>query len=189
MRGFLFILPTLFCISSIAFAKLLTARQLKTLGISLASAWSIQSFAPASWADDKLRNLPNENLVKIVAEDIQKRQALITADFTRDIYNEKCQFQDEVSVYDLPQYIKGTKALFDASRSHVDLVGDVTVDPNNQAINFHFQEILAFKIPPFYPKVSLSGRVDFSLDSDRLIVYSREHWDQPVIDVLKTVTF
>jgi hypothetical protein len=32
-------------------------------------------------------------MAKIVAEDITVRQALATADFTRDIFDEKCTFQ------------------------------------------------------------------------------------------------
>ena len=48
----------------------------------------------ASEAADKLINLEPSVMAKIVAADITERQALITADFTRDMYSEKCTFQD-----------------------------------------------------------------------------------------------
>jgi hypothetical protein len=45
------------------------------------------------FASTKLINLEPTAMAKIVGEDITVRQALATADFTRDIYDEKCTFQ------------------------------------------------------------------------------------------------
>jgi hypothetical protein len=77
-------------------------------------------------ATTKLTNLEPSEMVKIVAGDISDRQALITADFTRDIYSETATFQDEIDTYPMDKYVSGTKALFNKDKSHVDLVGEVT---------------------------------------------------------------
>jgi hypothetical protein len=51
-------------------------------------------------------NLGPTEISKIVSADISERQALITADFSRDIYSENCKFQDEIDVYPIDQYVK-----------------------------------------------------------------------------------
>lgn len=142
--------------------------------------------------DGKTRNLSDAQLMQIVADDLTIRQALNTADFTRSIYSENCRFQDEIDVYPINEYVKGTKALFDASASHTDLVDSVFIssDPDKlkpRAINLKFKETLAFNLPLVHPKVDLSGRLELRLDNDNLIDYSREFWDQSALDVLKTV--
>lgn len=70
----------------------------------------------------------------------------------------------------------------------MDLTSDVTVDESGKNIQFRFAETLAFNVP-FNPKVFLTGRVNLQLSDDRLVQYSREFWDQSVVDVLKTVKF
>ena len=159
------------------------------ISLPVALSWSMVSFGAAEAADStkKLSNLTPTEISKIVAADITERQALITADFTRLIYSEKATFQDEIDIYPIDKYVTGTKALFNAANSHVDLVGTVTATPAE--VNFRFQETLAFNVP-FNPKVTLSGRVVLTRDeNDGLVTASREYWDQSVNDVLKTVTF
>lgn len=136
--------------------------------------------------DLKRPNLSPMVMAKIVADDITERQALITADFTRSIYAETATFQDEIDTYKLEDYIKGTKALFDPSRSHVDLIGDVSA--TDDTLSFKFKEYLCFNIP-FKPTVTLSGKVVLKRGEDGLIVKSREIWDQTVADVLRTIKF
>lgn len=137
---------------------------------------------------EKLVNLEDSKVSKIVADDITLRQALVTADFSREIYDEKCKFQDEIDTYALPDYVKGTKALFVADKSHVDLDGPVNIDPESKVVSFHFKEKLTFNVP-FNPYVLLSGRVELKRGADGLIVYSREFWDQPVNQVLSGIRF
>mmetsp|Transcript_17443 Transcript_17443/g.29437 ORF Transcript_17443/g.29437 Transcript_17443/m.29437 type:complete len:218 (+) Transcript_17443:160-813(+) len=172
------------------------------LGVPLLSAaLAVCTFGgiECAYADSKTRNLPPSEQSRIIASDITERQALITADFTRDIYSEDCKFQDEIDTYPIDQYVKGTKALFDADKSHVDLISDVTymkptlpstdeVSNSEAQYTFRFSETLAFNVP-FKPKVKLSGRVELTPGADGLIKYSREFWDQPVSDVLKTIYF
>ena len=76
---------------------------------------------------EKLRNLPAAKMAEIVSADLVERQFLATADFTREIYDEGCLFQDEIDTYTLPKFIKGTSALFVKEKSAVRLVGAVTV--------------------------------------------------------------
>lgn len=135
---------------------------------------------------NKMINLKPTEIATIVASDITDRQALITADFTRDIYSEKCTFQDEIDTYPIDKYVSGTKALFNKDKSHVELVGDVI--STSESVDFRFSEVLAFNIP-FNPRVSLTGKVKLSRGPDGLIVSSREFWDQSVPAVLSTVKF
>ena len=94
---------------------------------------------------------------------------------------------DEIDTYEIDKYVTGTKALFNAAKSHVDLVGNVEADKDS--VNFKFSEKLTFNIP-FNPAVSLTGRVKLTRNPDTgLVSYSREYWDQKVNEVLSTVSF
>ena len=163
---------------------LLPLRQ-KISSVILASSILLGS-TDSNAASTKLVNLEPAAITKIVAADITDRQALITADFTRDIYSEKCTFQDEIDIYPIDKYVSGTKALFNKDKSHVDLVGDVV--STSESVDFKFSEILAFNIP-FNPSVFLTGRVKLSRGEDGLVTSSREFWDQSVPAVLSTVKF
>jgi hypothetical protein len=150
------------------------------------ASFMISSSLMLGSSESKMLNLKPTEIAVIVASDITERQALITADFTRDIYSEKCTFQDEIDTYPIDKYVSGTKALFNKDKSHVELVGDVT--STAESVEFRFSEVLAFNIP-FNPSVSLTGRVKLSRGPDGLIVSSREFWDQSVPTVLSTVKF
>lgn len=89
------------------------------------AAVSLPQLSIAHAVDNKLRNLPPAEIAEIVKADIVDRQFLATAKFTREIYDEKALFTDEIDTYTLPAFIKGTSALFVADRSSVSLVGDV----------------------------------------------------------------
>jgi len=188
-RLFLFALSVIVCwyrseslVLNPAFAK-------RAAALALSGVLFLPSFVQAL-EETKMRNADVSTLIKIVAEDVSKRQALATADFTRAIYSETANFIDEIDTYPIDKYVSGTKALFNAEQSHVELIGDVTYKEPN--IVFRFSETLAFNVP-FTPKVTLSGRVELTRDnSDEgggLIIQSREFWDDTPLNVLKTVKF
>lgn len=106
--------------------------------------------------------------------------------FSSSFTNTDCKFQDEIDIYKIDDYVRGTKALFDPERSHVDLVGEVVA--SDTEVNFKFSEVLTFNVP-FKPHVSLTGRVTLSRGNDGLISSSREYWDSSVPKVLSTVSF
>eukprot|EP01041_Mallomonas_annulata_P002470 gene2470-4794_t len=137
-------------------------------------------------ADSKMRNLSPITIANIVTDDILKRQALATADFTRDIYDESCTFQDEINTYEIDEYVKGTKALFNGPRSIVTLTAPAVSDTD--LVEIKFSETLAFNIP-FYPKMDITGKVQYTLGKDGLITKSREIWDKSVVDVIRTTHF
>lgn len=137
----------------------------------------------------KRTGLNSAEITRIVAADITERQALITADFSRDVYSEQATFKDEIDTYPIDKYVQGTKALFDASKSHVDLVGEVITKDKDSIVTFKFAENLCFNIPILKPIVFVSGYVELFRDEQGLIYKSVEHWDQPVGEVLKTVKF
>ena len=128
--------------------------------------------------------ISNEELAKIIVQDIQDNQFMVRADLTRSIYDEKATFTDEIDTYQLDAWIQGTKRLFVANQSHVDLV------PNSLQVNvteatFLFTEFLTFNIPFLLPKVYLSGKVILKRDpTTGLITSYQEQWDQDVNTVL-----
>ena len=122
-------------------------------------------------AEEKLMNLSDEELKAIVLSDLEK-DFLVSADITRAIYDESATFTDEIDVYTMDKWIKGTKALFVAEKSKLDILGDVNV--NKDKVEFSFREDLMFRIP-FRPVCSLSGKVVLSRDpSTGLITKYRE---------------
>ena len=98
----------------------------------------------------KMTNLPTSMLLKIVAEDITQRQALATADFTREIYTEDCTFTDQIDKYKkIDDYVKGTKSLFNGRASKVQLASTPKTSDDDSTISYRFN-----------PKVDLTGRVE-----------------------------
>ena len=136
---------------------------------------------------DKQLNLSNEDLKAIIRHDIVDNDFLVTADITRSVYDESATFTDEIDVYTMDKWVKGTKALFIPKGSRTSLVGDVECTASE--VTFKFDEDLQFNIP-FKPVCSLSGKVVLIRDEKTgLITSYREYWDQSVNDVLKTAKF
>jgi len=141
----------------------------------------------AEQIEAKQKNLSDETLKKIITEDVVERSFLASADLTRSIYDENAIFTDEIDSYPIEKWIKGTKKLFVAEESKVNLVGDVVVKPDR--VEFRFDEDLMFRIP-FRPVVSLTGLVVLKRDENTgLITDYREFWDDSVATVLKTAKF
>eukprot|EP00980_Cylindrotheca_fusiformis_P013462 scaffold3437_cov113-Cylindrotheca_fusiformis.AAC.29 len=137
---------------------------------------------------NKLTNLSNEDLAKIIAEDVTTKQFLASADLTREIYDESAVFTDEIDTYTLDKWIKGTKKLFVPSKSEVTLVPNSLKVTDEQA-SFLFSEYLCFNIP-FKPVVYLSGKLILKRDKETgLITSYQEIWDQDVNTVLKSAKF
>jgi hypothetical protein len=160
-------------------------RSFLSTGVSVTAATSLIPLRTN--AGDKLTNISDADLKQIILSDIVDKSFLVTADITRSVYDESATFTDEIDVYTMDKWIKGTKSLFIPSGSRVSLVGDVTVTPSE--VNFRFDEDLMFNIP-FKPVCSLSGKVVLTRDEKSgLITSYREYWDQSVNDVLKTAKF
>ena len=124
---------------------------------------------------EKRRNLSPADVAAAVKADIVERQFLVTGQLSRDLYDETCTFKDEIDTYVLDKWIKGTSALFVASQSHVDIVGDVEADANQ--VKFRFSETLAFNLPLVKPKVPLTGTLILTRGSDGLFTSYNEIWD------------
>lgn len=136
---------------------------------------------------DKQTNISNDELKQIILTDILERSFLVSADITRSVYDESATFTDEIDVYTMDKWIKGTKALFIPSGSSVKLVGDV--DVTKSEVSFRFDEDLMFNIP-FKPVCSLTGKVVLTRDENTGLIKSyHEYWDQSVNEVLKTAKF
>lgn len=136
----------------------------------------------------KRTNISDDELKKIITSDMVERSFLVSADLTRDIYDERSVFTDEIDSYPIEKWITGTKRLFVPSGSRVSLVGDV--DVTRERVEFRFDEDLMFNIPLLRPVVSLTGKVLLDRDLETgLITSYREFWDQDVNSVLKTATF
>ncbi len=157
------------------------------LSVTAASASLLPISKRTYAAPDKLTYISDDELKQIILSDIVENSFLITADITRAVYDESATFTDEIDVYTMDKWIKGTKSLFIPSGSRVSLVGDI--DVSKTEVSFHFDEDLMFNIP-FKPVCSLTGKVVLTRDSSTgLITSYREYWDQSVNDVLKTAKF
>lgn len=162
-----------------------------------ATAASGFSFAPSissakadtdTTTNEKMTNLSNDELAKIVTRDISDNQFLVSADITRAIYDERATFTDEIDTYTMDKWVVGTKRLFVAEKSRVSLVGDVQV--SMEKAEFRFDEDLMFRIPFLYPVVSLTGKVVLERDVKTGLIKSyQEFWDQDVATVLKSAKF
>jgi len=130
--------------------------------------------------------LTDEQLKEIVKSDVLDKQFLATGKLTSSIYRPTATFQDEIDIYSMDQWVKGTQKLFVGEKSQVRLVGDVNVSPDK--VEFKFDEDLMFRIP-FRPIVSLTGTVVLVRDEAGYITSYREFWDQDVLSVLKTAKF
>ena len=135
----------------------------------------------------KLTGISDEELKRIITKDVVENQFLVSADITREVYDESANFIDEIDTYPMQKWIVGTKRLFVAEKSRVSLVGDVNVSKDK--VTFRFDEDLMFRIP-LRPVVSLTGRVVLDRDPETgLITKYQEFWDQSVGEVLKTAKF
>eukprot|EP00584_Thalassiosira_punctigera_P022937 CAMPEP_0172551352 /NCGR_PEP_ID=MMETSP1067-20121228/38480_1 /TAXON_ID=265564 ORGANISM="Thalassiosira punctigera, Strain Tpunct2005C2" /NCGR_SAMPLE_ID=MMETSP1067 /ASSEMBLY_ACC=CAM_ASM_000444 /LENGTH=247 /DNA_ID=CAMNT_0013339135 /DNA_START=240 /DNA_END=983 /DNA_ORIENTATION=+ len=158
-------------------------RSFLSVTAAAASLLPLRSYA----SSDKQLNLSNDDLKTIILSDIIDKSFLVSADITRSVYAESATFTDEIDVYTMDKWIKGTKSLFIPSGSRVSLVGDVEVAPGE--VSFRFDEDLMFNIP-FKPVCSLTGKVVLTRDENTgLITSYREYWDQSVNEVLKTAKF
>lgn len=109
---------------------------------------------------------------------------MVRADLTRSVYDESATFIDEIDTYQMDAWIKGTKRLFVADKSQVEIVPD-TLQVTDQEATFNFTEYLTFNIPLLQPRVYLSGKVVLKRDPKTgLITSYQEKWDQDVNTVL-----
>jgi hypothetical protein len=139
--------------------------------------------------DDKKIGISNEELAQIITRDVQENQFMVRADLTRSIYDESATFTDEIDTYQLDPWIQGTKRLFVADKSQVEIVPD-SLKVSDLEATFLFTEYLTFNIPLLQPKVYLSGKVILKRDpTTGLITSYQEKWDQDVNTVLLSAKF
>ena len=139
--------------------------------------------ALGSAADKKRTGLSPTDIAAVVTSDVEERKFMVTADFDRTVYSEKCTFTDETNSFEINKFVSGTEKLFVGSASSLRLTSPVVATAD--AIDFTFAEELVFNIP-LKPIVSLTGRMHMTRDSDGLIDSYREYWDGGVSGVLKT---
>ncbi len=138
----------------------------------------------AAVVSEKKVGISNTELANIIARDIKDNQFMVRADLTRSVYDESATFTDEIDTYQLDAWIQGTKRLFVADKSMVELVPN-SLKVTDQEATFLFTEYLTFNIPFLLPKVYLSGTVILKRDpSTGLITSYKEKWDQDVNTVL-----
>lgn len=135
----------------------------------------------------KLYHLSTEKLVEILHQDIHERNSLVTADFTRSIYENTCIFKDGSGLdgaYPMMPWILGCKLLFNGDKSRARIVKD-SLQVSGQKITFRFESDLEFR-GPFSPQVLLSGRVEMLRNPETGLISSyREIWDKDVLDIVK----
>mmetsp|Transcript_4066 Transcript_4066/g.5601 ORF Transcript_4066/g.5601 Transcript_4066/m.5601 type:complete len:214 (+) Transcript_4066:89-730(+) len=140
-----------------------------------------------SSSNSKRVGISDEDLRKVVLNDMVENQFLATGRLTREVYDESATFTDEIDTYTLDKWVVGTQRLFNGENSEVRLDGDVNVSASE--VMLRFDEDLQFNIP-FRPTVRVTGKLVLSRDpSSGLITSYREFWDDDVAGVLKTAKF
>jgi hypothetical protein len=151
---------------------------------SVVAAPSLARAATAPAASEKQIGISNEALAQVITSDIRDNQFMVRADLTRSVYDESATFTDEIDTYQLDPWIKGTKRLFIADKSLVELVPN-SLKVTDREATFLFTEKLTFNIPFLLPKVYLTGQVVLKRDpSTGLITSYQEKWDQDVNTVV-----
>jgi hypothetical protein len=176
--------PSTSTTTSLSRRDAMTSAAFATAATVLATATPAVHAAAAAATQTKRTNISNEDLATVIRNDVAQNQFMVSADISRDVYDERATFTDEIDTYGMDQWITGTKRLFVAEKSHVDLVEN-SLQVSAQEASFRFTETLQFNIPILKPKMYLSGKVVFTRDAETgLITSYREQWDQDVKTVL-----
>lgn len=135
--------------------------------------------------------LSSDELIATLLKDITDRNSLVTADFTRTLYQEDCLFNDGSDLdgaYPLKPWILGCKLLFCGDHSRGKIVPESLV-VSAQEILFRFESDLEFR-GPFQPRVQLCGTIVLTrnLDTGR-ICYYQEYWDTSCSEILRRAEF
>ena len=131
--------------------------------------------------------LSSDALVATLLQDIQERNSLVTADFTRTIYEENCLFNDGSDLdgaYPMKPWILGCKLLFCGDRSKGKILPE-SLFVSTDEISFCFESDLEFR-GPFRPRVFLSGTITMtrSLETGRITSY-QETWDKSCAELVR----
>ena len=141
----------------------------------------------------KLLHLSNQAMADIILSDCRDRQFLYTANLTREIYHDACQFKDGSNLdgsYPLEAWVRGCQFLFDATASHCRILPH-TLRVTDRAVSFRFAETLAFNTPSRHrPRVHITGTVHMKRDAETgLVVSYEEDWDQDLTEIFRRTTF
>ncbi|GAB5365086.1 hypothetical protein AAMO2058_001026500 [Amorphochlora amoebiformis] len=122
----------------------------------------------------------------IVQDDFVMRKCLVSGDISKAIYADDCVFTDpQMTCKGLDKFVSGTKALFYAPASELELLGRVEVVGDNQ-IFARFREVACFNIP-FRPKTYFSGNLTLTVrKQDGLIENYLEQWDLSIPEILRS---
>ena len=135
----------------------------------------------------KLYHLSRDKLASILLQDVHQRNSLVTADFTRSIYEDTCRFQDGSGLdgaYPMKPWILGCKLLFKGNKSKATIIEESLIVTSDQ-ISFRFESDLEFR-GPLSPQVALTGRIVMTRNPlTGLISSYRESWDQEVFDIVR----
>jgi len=154
-------------------------------GMSIAlTARSAQAVEP-SITDGKRRGLSLQQLRDIIQEDFDERRCLVTGDLSQEIYADDCVFTDpQMTCKGLKKFVSGTKALFYAPKSELELLEPVYTVGENQIVA-KWREVACFNIP-FRPRTFFTGNLTLTLGEDNLVKSYVEQWDLSIPEVLAT---
>lgn len=136
---------------------------------------------------EKLYHLSRDSMREMLLQDVHQRNSLVTADFTRSMYEDTCRFQDGSGLdgaYPMKPWILGCKLLFKGSKSQTTICEESLVVTSDQ-ISFRFESDLEFR-GPFSPQVALTGQIMMTRNPlTGLISSYREFWDKDVFEIVK----
>ncbi|KAK9810415.1 hypothetical protein WJX72_010329 [[Myrmecia] bisecta] len=158
------------------------------LSQSFARILPLPASATAAAEDGKQRNLPIQQLKRVVAEDFSKRQYYITGKLTPAIYANDCTFKDPTTnVKGVKPYTTAVATLFDPATSRADLISLEVKDPHTLLLNWRLEATL--KVPGS-PKIKpYTGHTRYITNSEGLIQSHLEDWDISALDAFVSVLF
>ena len=136
--------------------------------------------------------LSNDELVTTLLQDITDRNSLVTADFTRTLYQDDCLFNDGSDLdgaYPLKPWILGCKILFCGDHSRTQIIPE-TLTVSDHEVSFRFESYLEFR-GPFRPTISsLTGTIVLTRNYDTgRVCYYQEFWDTSCSEILRQIEF
>ena len=159
-----------------------------------AAGWTKAAVATEADAfPEKKRRVSVDELVEIIKADIVERQYLVNGNVTSDVYTDDCYFTDARDDFGpgLAKWQRGTSLLFVASKSFVELTGDVVYRPESRTIEITgWRQQDYFRLPGTPHTPVFTGSVKLTLHPEyNLVVRHDEQWDADPNVITKQITF
>ena len=140
--------------------------------------------------EEKVR-VDGDAVLETLTRDVAERRYFVTGDLTEEIFADDCRFIDPTTkVTGLSRYLRALRALFDPSRSEVELVGALRrTAPNVIEGDYRAEGYLKLpwnpRVPPYEGHIVWTIQPDDGSERAGLIVEQRQTWNISSADALR----